>query len=226
MPASRARSPKTPGFAAVLLERAGGPDLRKTERTRLLLLSALAARLESGAEPTELRVADITADAGLAHGTFYRYFTDRRAALEILVGEFARHLRQSLSSVRDGPPASRARVHAATRAYVRLFRANTGLMRCLMDLGPDGAAFRAHFQSLNRDWNERVAAAIARRRRAKSCLPTAYAIGGMIDDFLAALYLRRDPALAALANNEAAVADLLAGLWCRAAYGAAPPRDP
>jgi TetR/AcrR family transcriptional regulator, ethionamide resistance regulator len=218
-------STHTPRFAAVLRRRAGEQDLRKTERTRLDLLSALAARLESGAEPAELRVADITAEAGLAHGTFYRYFTDRQDALEALVGEFARHLRQSLAAVREGAPASRARVRAATRAYVRLFRANAGLMRCLMDLGPDGAAFRAHFQSLNRDWNGRVAAAIARRwgKPSGSMLPTAYAIGGMIDDFLAGLYLRRDPALAAFAKNEAAVADLLTDLWCRAAYGAVSP---
>jgi len=53
-------------------------------------------------------------------------------------------------------------------------------------------------------------------------LPTAYALGGMIDEFLAQLYLRRDPALAGLAGDEAAVADLLTELWCRGAYGSLP----
>jgi TetR/AcrR family transcriptional regulator, ethionamide resistance regulator len=45
----------------------------------------------------------------------------------------------------------------------------------------------------------------------------------MIDEFLTQLYLRRDPALAALAGDEAAVADLLTELWCRGAYGSLPP---
>ena len=51
----------------------------------------------------------------------------------------------------------------------------------------------------------------------------AYALGGMIDEFLTQLYLRQDPALSHLAGNEEAVADLLTELWCLCAYGRLPP---
>ncbi len=216
-------------FAAALTRAAARPSLKKAERTRLRLLAAAAVRLERGDAPGALRVADIAAGAGLAHGTFYRYFQDRAAAVEALVAEFARHLRERLGAVQEGAPASPARVRAATLAYVRLFRANAGLMRCLMDVGRDSAAFRERFQALNRDWAGKVAAAIAQRRArgesAETLLPTAYALGGMVDEFLAQLYLRRDPALAALADDEAAVAGLLTGLWCRGAYGAVPEEE-
>jgi AcrR family transcriptional regulator len=222
-------------FVAVLRRAAGAPGLPKPERTRITLLAATAARLGAGIEPAALRVSDIAAEAGLAHGTFYRYFADRRAAVAALLAEFVRFLRDRLAESRaerqGGAPGSRDRVRAATLTYVRLFRDNAGLMRCLMDLGAEGAGFRDSFHALNRDWNGRVAAAIAHRRAAlagtppetaETMLPTAYALGGMIDEFLAQLYLRRDPALAGLAGDEAAVADLLTELWCRGAYGSLP----
>lgn len=218
-------------FAATLANSAAQPDRRKTERTRLRLLAAIAARLASGREPAGLRVSDVAAAAGVAHGTFYRYFRDLPAALEALLADFVQFQRAGLARVREGAPGSPTRVRAATLAYIRLFRANAGLMRCLLDLGNETAAFRARFHALNRDWNGRVAAAIARRRAGLSAaapvapdalLPTAYALDGMIDEFLTQLYLRRDPALAALAEDEGAVADLLTELWCRGAYGEVP----
>ena len=225
---SRAESDS--GFLAALRRAAEAPGLGKTERTRLKLLAAIAARLSAGIEEAALRVADIAAEAGLAHGTFYRYFADRRVAVGALVADFVRFLRDRLAESRDGPPGSRARVRAATLTYIRLFRDNAGLMRCLMSLDNEGAGFRASFHELNRAWNGRVAAAIAHRRdpvaeaaAVAATLPTAYALGGMIDEFLTQLYLRRDPALAALAGDEAAVADLLTELWCRGAYGSLPP---
>jgi TetR/AcrR family transcriptional regulator, ethionamide resistance regulator len=225
---SRAESDS--GFLAALRRAAEAPGLGKTERTRLKLLAAIAARLSAGIEEAALRVADIAAEAGLAHGTFYRYFADRRVAVGALVADFVRFLRDRLAESRDGPPGSRARVRAATLTYIRLFRDNAGLMRCLMSLDNEGAGFRASFHDLNRAWNGRVAAAIAHRRdpvaeaaAVAATLPTAYALGGMIDEFLTQLYLRRDPALAALAGDEAAVADLLTELWCRGAYGSLPP---
>ena len=218
-------------FAEVLGQAAEAPDLRKTERTRLKLLAAAAALLADRGEPAALRVSDVADRAGVAHGTFYRYFADRIALVEALIEDFARFLRERMSKVREGAPGSRPRVGATTLVYVRLFRDNPGLMRCLMGLGAESAAFRARFHALNRDWNYRVAAAIAARRAdvaherpaaPETLLPLAYALGGMIDEFLAQLYLRRDPALAALADDEPAVADLLSELWCRGAYSNGP----
>ncbi len=227
----RTRRADEASFTAALLRAAEAPALRKSERTRLRLLAAIAARLASGDEPAALRVSDIAGEARLAHGTFYRYFTDRQEALEALIADFARFQRERLAAIRDGAPGSPLRVHAATLEYVRLFRSNAGLMRCLMGLGPETAGFRARFHALNRDWNTRVAAAIAGHRARlagtppaakETLLPTAYALGGMIDEFLTQLYLRRDPALADLENDEAGIADLLTTLWCRAVYGAGP----
>ena len=220
-------------FAGVLAA-AAVAGRRKSERTRLKLLAATAALLDAAGDPAALRVADIADRAGVAHGTFYRYFADRAAAVEVVAAAFCDFLRTRLASGRGGEDAGADRARAATAAYVRAFRANAGLMRCLMSLGDDQAPLRARFEALNADWNACTAAAIARRRArppagapavddqaVAALLPTAYALGGMVDAFLAELYLRRNPALAALAEDEPAVVDLLTRLWHRGADGGA-----
>lgn len=219
-----ARMPRRPPaedarYASALAAAAAAPARRKGERTRLLLLAAMARRLADPAvEPGDLRIADVTADAGVALGTFYRHFPERDAALAALAEGFAAFLGERLAASRAGAPGSQARVAAATLTYVRHFRANPGLMRCLLGLDRASAAWSASFRRLNRAWNGRVAAALAAARGTEpaALLPAAYALGGMADEFLATLYLRRDPALRRLARDEAAVAALLADLWWRA----------
>ncbi len=215
-------------FASVLLGEAAKPDLRKTDRTRAALLASIAAELQSGVLRGDLKVATVTAKAGLAHGTFYRYFPDIGAATEALVEAFSAFVREELEGAREGEPGSRERVRGATLIYARVFRANAPLMRCLFDLGGDASAVSRSLQELNWQWNMRMAASIAKRRAVATgerpqppaeLLPVAYALGGMIDAFLTELYLRKDPALDHLAGDEEAVADLLTGLWCLGAYG-------
>ncbi len=138
-------------------------------------------------------------------------------------------MREQLESRRDGETGSRERVRGATLVYARVFRANAPLMRCLFDLGGGDSAVSRSLQKLNWEWNIRMAASIAKHRAVASggrplppaeLLPVAYALGGMIDEFLSPVYLRRDPALEHLANDEVdAVADLLTELWCLGAYG-------
>jgi AcrR family transcriptional regulator len=229
---AKSRSGAELRFAQVLLKRASAPDLRKTERTRLRLLASIAGQLSDGWEHADLRVADVAAAAELAHGTFYRYFPDLRSAVEALVTDFAAFLHDQLMRTRGGTSGLRERVKGATLAYTRAFRANAGLMRCLISLGREETRFSKAFQNLNDGWNRRMASALARRRKSKAStnyppsaafLPTAYALGGMIDEFLTQLYLRQVPSLSYLASDEEAVADLLTELWCLGAYGQLPP---
>ncbi|GAC1408073.1 MAG: hypothetical protein NVSMB64_15790 [Candidatus Velthaea sp.] len=56
--------------------------------TQLRVLEALERLLDRG-DPKAITAGAIAAEAGIAHGTFYRYFKDRTAALEA----FARHFR-------------------------------------------------------------------------------------------------------------------------------------
>lgn len=214
-------------FAATLLAAARDGTARKTERTRARLLAALARELGSGLARHDLKVAEVTRTAGLAHGTFYRYFPDMPAAVEALIEEFASFVQAHLAAGRDVEADGRERVKAATLVFARLFRRNAGLMRCLIGLTAEETAFARAYRRLNRDWYGRVAGAIAKGRQDGSSpdelLPSAYALGGMTDEFLAQIYLRRVPALAHLAHDEEKIAEILTDLWCFGAYGARRP---
>jgi hypothetical protein len=45
------------------------------------------------------------------------------------------------------------------------------------------------------------------------------ALGGMVDEFLAQIYLRRDPALLFLSDDPEAIATHVTSAWCYGAYG-------
>lgn len=215
-------------YADILRTKAEQPDIKKADRTRTRLLSALALRLNNGEPVASLRVTDIADDADLAHGTFYRYFTDRDAAVEVLMSGFIEFIKDASISIRSGEAGSPARVYSATLSYVQMFRCNVGLMRQLMGLDEEGTPSRNSFHLLNQDWNRRVARAISfqrKRLRRDSEIPArkqtdiAYVLGGMVDEFLAQVFLRRDPALAHLACDEESIARLLTHIWCYGAYG-------
>ncbi len=212
-------------FSSVLMSRARDAE-RKTERTRNRLLASLAEHLAAGIDRRDLKVAAVTAAVELAHGTFYRYFDDIRAATDVLIEDFALYLRATLSTQRGGEPGTRERVRGTSLVYARLFADNAALMKCLFDMGSESTAFARSYQELNRSWYERTAMAIARHKsdngdatKPEEALSVAYALGGMVDEFLTQIHLRREPALAHFAGDPEAVADFLTDLWLKGAYG-------
>ncbi|WP_019013834.1 TetR/AcrR family transcriptional regulator [Elioraea tepidiphila] len=201
-------------------------DEPKTVRTRLRLMGAVAALLEEGGLH-DLRVADCAARAGLAHGTFYRYWPDRSAAARDVLGDF-------MATVRARRPVSAPgtalypRIVAANRYYVRVYRANAGLMRCLMQLGNVEAEFARIGQEANLALAARVVRAWERADPALDLPPheriaRALACIAMVEGVLRDLYVR--PALAPLASmGEDEVADMLSTAWFRILFGRDPPR--
>ncbi|GAC1416648.1 MAG: hypothetical protein NVSMB64_26820 [Candidatus Velthaea sp.] len=95
--------------------RAAEKRMRPSDTERRVL-EALERLLERG-DPKAVTADAIAAEAGIAHGTFYRYFKDRTAALEA----FARHFRTTRGSaeenLRDGV-ASAAQARAGMRQWI------------------------------------------------------------------------------------------------------------
>lgn len=219
MPATETMPVDTPetDFAAVVLRDAA--EKRKSERTRASLIAA-ACRLLAETSPEALRVSDICTEAGVAHGTFYVYFTDIRALLDVALQGFVTHVKQAMQAA--GKTREGDRVRASTALYLALFEHNPGLMRCLVssfDTFPEAAA---RFQELNRAWAETVADAAGRRlARTGRAVPRpellrrAYALGGMVDQYLVTLHFNRDAALAALSEDREAMIDTLSFIWHR-----------
>ena len=192
---------------------------RKSDRTRARLQAAVCELLDD-AVPADLRVDHVCAAAGTSHGTFYVYFPDIRTLLNATLAAFVAFLETALHTAgRDGQD----RLRATTRAYVLLFRENRGLMRCLVSRAGDLPEANALFEALNRRWAETVTEA-ALRHAAASGAPTpgrdellrrAYALGGMVDQYLVTLHFGSDETLIALSQDTDAVVDTFATLWAR-----------
>lgn len=202
---------------ADMLSATGG---RKSERTRARLQAA-TCRLLDRVAPRDLKVADICAEAGVAHGTFYVYFRDIRHVLAETLAAFVAFLQ---AAMRRAAGARGDRVRATTAAYVALFEENAGLMRCLVTRVDDLPEASAAFQKLNRDWTTTVVdarlRAFAREGRAdtparEELLRRAYALGGMVDQYLIMLLFGRDEALGAVSRDREAVVETLSLIWER-----------
>lgn len=190
--------------------------MRKGERTRLdLLRSGLEFLDENSLD--KLTVSAICQHAGVAHGTFYLYFKDRHDLVGDLLSKFVDYLQiQMRTSARQaGDP-----VRNTTAAYFRLFKAHSGLMKCLVmgiDAFPEA---RTAFQRLNNEWAKTVVRAYARDRQvdpaaADDLMRRAYALGAMVDQYLTALFVSKDPWLGAVSKDHEAVIDTLTNLWTK-----------
>jgi len=194
-------------------------DLRKGERTRATIQSALCRCLDR-ASPVDLTVADICDEAGLAHGTFYIYFSDRNALIGDVVLRFIAFIQMEMRMASREQPDDPVR--AATAAYVFLFENNRGLMKCLLNHLDGLPEARTVFQTLNREWLESVVMSTERQWAQKGhqidhdeLMRRAYALGGMTDQYLSSLLLSNDPNMQAFSRDRADVINTLSLLWQR-----------
>ena len=204
----------TEGFLAWLAR--DREAMRKGERTRTDLLVA-GASLLSTQRLERLTVAGVCRAAGVAHGTFYIYFSDRNALVAAVLSAFVDHVQRRMraASRLPGDPARNT-----TAAYMAVFEENVGLMTCLV-IGVDAfPEARAAFQRLNRDWAETVVRAARRRevgpaRSEAELMRRAYALGGMVDQYFTALFITGDPWIGELSKDRDSVLETLTDLWKR-----------
>jgi AcrR family transcriptional regulator len=104
---------------------------RRPEATRRRLIAALATLLE-GRPYAEVTASAIAAEAGCAHGTFYRHFPDKRTALDGLLEDVRGRIERERPSF-DGElgalAAERARVAAWVSSVIRVTVERPGLFR-------------------------------------------------------------------------------------------------
>lgn len=112
---------------------------------REALLNALERALERS-DPAAVTIAAVSAEAGLAHGTFYRYFRNKVEALHALAERF-RSTSAAELGILERLPASAAQARRAlrgwTEAVLRLRSAHYGLTRAWYALAARDAEMRA-----------------------------------------------------------------------------------
>lgn len=190
--------------------------LRKGERTRRELMVTCAKFLAT--EPFDrLTVSGLCNAAGIAHGTFYVYFDNLNAILAEVLGQFVDYIQSQMRlAARQGTDP----VRDTTAAYYSLFKTHAGLMKCLvmgMNAFPEA---RAAFQRLNNEWATTIVRSLDRQTpRQQSTdaemLRRAYALGGMVDQYLTALFVSEDPWIAEISQDHDAVIATLTDIWMK-----------
>lgn len=177
-----------------------------------------------------MRVSDICEAAEVGGATFYLYFKNKTAITLEVLSEFSDYTNSLMSSSYAAPSAFES-IRDGNIRWLRMVRANAGLMRCTLQLGDEEPTFSALVNEMNRRWYQRIAASVVRHFPAgavsdDAALLAAYALGSMMDELIRKLLVYPDPSLAALverfAPSDEALSDFLSVLWHQALYARVP----
>jgi len=121
----------------------------------------------------DARITDIAAEAGVAAGTFYTYFTRKEEAFAAVMDEVNEEM---LHPQLGGSEADRhdpvAGIEAANRAYLAAYRRNAKLMGLMEQVAQVDESFKALRLQRARAFTERNARALARLQRSGLADPT------------------------------------------------------
>lgn len=200
-------------FANFLLDEAAGK--KKRDRTEAAIAAA-TCRLLDHTPLSALTISDICDAADIANGTFYIYFPDRNDLIGKVLLRFVDFIQVTMRQA--GRAADGDRTWNTTAAYYDLFKANPGLMKCLVNHSDDLPEATRTFQKLNHEWITAVVTSLRRRQPAIALPPDeqfrrAYALGGMVDQYLSALLLNRDPHLTRLSADRDTTINTIVEVW-------------
>ena len=200
----------------------------KGERTRRRILAATRTVLaEKGYLAT--RIEDIAKAAGVAKGTLYLYFKDKKALIMEVWKDFLEEGAAEMRAHRrrDDPFLD---LYGPNAAYTRIVFENAALLRaCVQFMFIHPEAFKAWSES-TREWLERVESALDRRLGRGATDETArilstYAMSWMVDGVLLSVLTLDHPRFREAVQSPEQVAEILSVLWHRAIYGADPDPD-
>ncbi len=206
------------------------PNRRKGERTRdALKLAAIEVLGDTGYH--DMRLSDICERAQVSPATFYIYFENKTVITVEVLTEFLDAL-YDMEQLPGTVNTAFGVICSANRRWLRAARANSGLFRCVYQLGDEIPEFNQLMQRANFRWYKRVAASVAKRFPGADpgesvVLLAAYGLGAILDEIARKLVVYPDPHfLAALEDERLSdddLAEFISVLWYRAIYGANPP---
>jgi TetR/AcrR family transcriptional regulator, transcriptional repressor for nem operon len=216
------------------------PPKQKGVRTRERLKIATARVLEQRGYHA-MRVSDVSECAGVAEGSFYVYFKDKTdAAVTVLTDMLETFFPVQADSAKPAKKqdAGKTRLYfpsirEANRRWLSACRANSGLIRCILQLGDEEPEFSKLTHRSNRLWYEHIAQTLKHdgvQSNAQPALLAAYMLGAMMDELVRKVIVYPDPEflkhLAKLDADDDALADAASLIWLRVFHpGEAPPKD-
>jgi AcrR family transcriptional regulator len=154
------------------------------------------------------RVEDIVAEAGVSHGTFYTYFTNKAGALDALIDETASDLQAVVEEAWDGPDAARA-IAVVIERFVVVFSTNADVMGTWLEASAHEAHFRQRLREVRDGYIHRVAQQLTPALRATDHDPhvAAAALVAMVEGYATQGMSADDP------DDRASRVRTLSALW-------------
>lgn len=163
----------------------------------------------------EVRVADIAAEAGVSHGTFYTYFTSKDDVLMALIDELVEISYAASSEPLTGQGTPAQQLEETITTFMHTYRANANMHRVLEQVAASNPDFMAYRRRIRRRYIDRIETTIRSwqsRGVGDASLDSrhaAEALGGMIADVAFASYVLEEPL-----DEDTAIATL-ARIWSK-----------
>ena len=210
--------------APVQSARLGSRGLATRERLKSAALSVLDRKGYS-----QMTVADVTREAGVAAGLFHRYFPDLRTLTVELLTEVIAGLGDTATLEKDVSPGDwMGRIRAHIAPAVANHARRPGLVRAMNQLADECPAFRHQLRDFYQAQLELLSEQMPRlfpdaKLTSAESLLIVYALGGIAEVALRERYILRNPAFRDLQLSPEELADWLAVLFYRALFAANPP---
>lgn len=197
-------------------------------RTRL---KEAAARVLEKVGYRQMRVTDVTREAGVAAGLFYHYFADLKSLTIEVLTDFMRRFDAVEEIERDVAKGDwYGRIHAHNRQIVACYANNPGIMRCMVQMGDEepefGELWRASYQS-QLELLVRVLPRLlpAARLSAQEARLVTMLLAGIGEHVLSEYYIVRSPALRELDLDEEAMTEWITVMFYRGLFLENPPPE-
>jgi len=212
MKASSAKPVKTPAARSA-----------RGERARAGLKDAALAVLERDGYH-KMRIADVTAEAGVAQGLFYHYFKDLKSlTLEVLT-DYATASNDPLEIEKNVTRGDwYARIYAHNLVIVRSYARRPGVMRCLLQMADEDEAFSGLLRENYRNqlmWLVDLMPKLFPRVRFRKhqALMVVYALAGIGEGLMREYFINESRTLRAADLSVEEFTELLSTMFYRALF--------
>lgn len=179
----------------------------------------------------QMRITDVTSEAGVATGLFYHYFPDLKTlTVEVLEDYVARSLNVEVIE-RDVPKGDWfERILAHNRLVVGSYTKRPGIMRCLLQLADEDADFSRYLRS---NWIEQLNWLVKLMPRLfpeasfneHQALMVIYTLATTGEGLLRDYYINRESTLTCQEVSPDEMAELLSVMFYRGLFLENPPED-
>lgn len=215
------RSPAYQGLMPAS-ESEASPDLtpRTTKGTRTRAVLKGSARTVFGRNGYgSARISDITSEAKLSQGSFYRYFTDKETVRNELLEDMLRDVVAVARASWDPEEPTRS-IRATTVRYLDYYRDNADLYALLVEVSHSDPHVRQLWMDAREVFYQRIAKMIARAQELGIAVKgidgtfTAALLGGMTEQYAYTTFVEGRPT----ELDAEAAADEITRVWARSIF--------